>query len=307
MGDPEIYTLTEDKQLMDAYDSINEITRYQKIGCGEMNDTKNSKYYEDMINDLDENYNEIITQYARQFENYKMSLAKQDFFTEKDGTDVEFDKALGLSVFSKNVTIKNPTNAVGANKPPGVGSVDDAKQKLFDRSDDIYKKSMNYGEQWADQNWYNGNPLSGTTSLKEVNNLEVRLENIQQQLSGVKVNLENDIHSLESCINIVNEEIDKIELQNQSLRRKISFLKSDKATGEGKLYDSQKLYNQYNLGNWVVGIIVLFVVYKTIKCVVMKQRIVQEGVKNVQENAANITNKVSTHVNDLKNNGRNMN
>ena len=139
-----------------------------------------------------------------------------------------------------------------------------------------------------------------------VNNLEIELVNIQQQLAGLKNNLENDIHSMESCIVEVNEEIDKLELGNKSLRKKITSFRTDKATGEGKLYDSQNLYNQYYLGNWIVGIIILFVVYKTVKYLMKNQQAVNESISKVRETTSTVTDTVSGHVDALKTNVYNI-
>ena len=49
MGNNGEYSISEDTQLMSAYDSINKITNYKKIGCTEMKDTKESSYYEDQV------------------------------------------------------------------------------------------------------------------------------------------------------------------------------------------------------------------------------------------------------------------
>ena len=163
------YLMAEDKQLMNAYDSINKITNYQKVGCKEMKDSKNSDYYEKLIERLDNKYNNIIGNYGTQFTNYKMYLAKQDFFSGDDGTDAVFDKGLASSIFSKDVKVKSPPKSL-TKTTPGLISKEEAKEELFERSDNIYKDSLKYGEQWADQNWYVGNPYSETTSLNEVNN-----------------------------------------------------------------------------------------------------------------------------------------
>ena len=88
---------------------------------------------------------------------------------------------------------------------------------------------------------------------------------LQQKLSNTKLKLENDIHILQNCVTSVSEEIDNYKLENDKLRKKVNSLKIASSTGEGRLYDSKLIYNQYYLGNWIIGLIIIYLIYKNIR------------------------------------------
>lgn len=314
MGDSEgennEYMKDENESLMNAYDSINKVTNYQKIECKDRDTVKSATYYENIFNDLDGNFNDIIAKYKDEYVNYKMFLAREDFFYEgsPDSTNYTVDENLpAWKTFEKDIS-----NSYENSDDPSLQGVkkykdllnkvnekkisEDEKMKNIIKNN--YKQSYQYGYSWAygGDNWSPGQSLDPRSTITNINTLELNLVGLQQQLSTTRVKLENDIHILQNCITNVSEEIDNYKLKNDKLTKKINSLKSASSTGEGRLYDSQLIYNQYYLGNWIIGLIIIYLIYKNIRYFMKNQEAINKNLSDIKDKTMSFSDRLGDKI-----------
>ena len=60
-------------------------------------------------------------------------------------------------------------------------------------------------------------------------------------------------------------EIDIITKQNEELQKKIAAAQDRKQGSAGKIYDELILYNQHNLGNWLIIVLMFILSFKVVK------------------------------------------
>ena len=314
MGDSEgennEYMKDENESLMNAYDSINKVTNYQKIECKDRDTVKSATYYENIFKDLDGNFNDIVAKYKDEYVNYKMFLAREDFFYEgsPDSTNYTVDENLpAWKTFEKDI-YNSYENSVDPSLQ-GVKKYKDLLNKVKEKeiSEDEkmkniiknnYKQSYQYGYSWAygGDNWSPGQSLDPRNTITNINTLELNLVGLQQQLSTTRVKLENDIHILQNCITYVSEEIDNYKLKNDKLTKKINSLKSASSTGEGRLYDSQLIYNQYYLGNWIIGLIIIYLIYKNIRYFMKNQEAINKNLSDIKDKTMSFSDRLGDKI-----------
>ena len=277
------YSTKKNKILTKAYNKINKVTNYQKLKCKEPVEYE-SDYYEEQITEINEAYYDIIDAYQKQFIKYKMSLARSDFFDDShldSLADDIIDREIVRSDVEENVKYDD---VFGQKRNLFSAEATGFTEYESEIIKDNYKKNYNKGEQISIGMWDTGNGGWSTATTSEdigmINFLEKQLVHVQQSLSIYKTQIEQDIETLQNCILSVDEDIDKIEVKNNKLRKKISSIKGYNVGGEGKLYDSQLLYNQYYLGNWIVGLILFFVIYKIGMHYVNNQQQINTQIKN---------------------------
>jgi septal ring factor EnvC (AmiA/AmiB activator) len=93
---------------------------------------------------------------------------------------------------------------------------------------------------------------------------ESELANVQADFFKFKNNVETNIISLANSSMRVDEEIVELKTQNKKLKQKLSSLKGYKEGAQGMFVDSQFLYRQFYIGNWILllAMIGLGVVYQ---------------------------------------------
>tara|TARA_Y100000389_G_C17370768_1_gene468904 strand:+ start:276 stop:725 length:450 start_codon:yes stop_codon:yes gene_type:complete len=90
------------------------------------------------------------------------------------------------------------------------------------------------------------------------------IENIQSDLFKFKNNMETNIISLANSFTRVDEKITNLKKQNKKLKQKLSSLTGQKEGAQGMFVDSQFLYRQFYIGNWILflSIVGLGIVYQ---------------------------------------------
>lgn len=301
------YLQDENQTIMNAYDSINKITNYQKIKCLDNRNVKSSTYYENIFSNLDGSFSDIIGDYKNEYINYKMFLAREDFFNEgpPDTTDYTVDVDLqAWKTFDKGIA----SSYVNSDDPSlkGVKKYKDLinneehseQEKMKTIIQQNYQQSYDYGYKWAhaNDNWSPGQPLDPKNTITNIQDLEMKLVLLQQKLSNTKVKLENDIHILQNCVTSVSEEIDNYKLENDKLRKKINSIKNSSSTGEGRLYDSKLIYNQYYLGNWIIGLIIIYLIYKNIRYFIKNQESINKNLNNIKDKTITFSDRLGDKI-----------
>lgn len=108
----------------------------------------------------------------------------------------------------------------------------------------------------------NGSNRYAKPALQDV---ERQLIQIQNSFFLTKNEIQVDITTMSKEIKIKDEEIDILTKKNEELKKKIIMVQDKKYGSEGKVYDEQVLYNQHNLGNWIILLLMFLVLGKTIK------------------------------------------
>lgn len=301
------YLQDENQTIMNAYDSINKITNYQKIKCLDNRNVNSSTYYENIFRKQDGSFSDIIGDYKNEYLNYKMFLAREDFFNEgsPDTTDYTVDIALpAWKTFDKSIArsyeeIDDPA-LKGAQKYKDLinNEKHSEQEKMKTLIKQNYQQSYDYGWQWAHENdnWSSGIPADPKNTITNIQELEMKLVLLQQKLSNTKVKLENDIHILQNCVTSVSEEIDNYKLENDKLRKKVNSIKNSRSTGEGRLYDSKLIYNQYYLGNWIIGLIIIYLIYKNILYFMKNQESINKNLNNIKDKTMTFSDRLGDKI-----------
>ena len=149
--------------------------------------------------------------------------------------------------------------------------------------------------------WGDGNPVNPTKTVFNINVLELQLVEIQQQIGTQKLYLENDIQTLQKCITSVSEQIDKYTLDNEMLKKRLSSIVGSKTIGEGRLYDAQLIYNQYYLGNWIIGLIIIYLIYKNVNYFMKNQESINKNLNKMKERSTTFTDTLGNKIKEKDN------
>jgi hypothetical protein len=95
--------------------------------------------------------------------------------------------------------------------------------------------------------------------------IEGELKMNRKQFFKIKNKLQLNMNDLSAQIEVKNKELNKLTKENKELKQKIFLLTDRKQGSDGMIYDQKELYNQYNLGNWIIIILMFSLFYKVIK------------------------------------------
>jgi hypothetical protein len=263
-------TSIAENDLIKGYNLINNATNYTKVGC-KKKILHSADEYNNILQNLADEYLSILTEYTSGYPKYNMDLYEQDFFK---GTDTKYFTRLTERVHKDLVDISNSEPAFNKIWKKDVADAqfgnlqNTAYERAYRKMDadrrekrDLkvkYKKN----EQIAKNKWMSllGSDHQGI--LTNMDSIETRLYDVQHELFTIKHKIETDIESMQDCILTVSKDIDSLQVKNSKLERKINSLQGRKAGAVGQVYDSQLLYNQYYLGNIIISIIVIVLLYK---------------------------------------------
>jgi hypothetical protein len=99
----------------------------------------------------------------------------------------------------------------------------------------------------------------------KLTNIEGELISNRKQFFKIKNKLQLNMNDLSAQIEVKNKELNKLTKENKELKQKIFLLTDRKQGSDGMIYDQKELYNQYNLGNWIIIILMFSLFYKVIK------------------------------------------
>lgn len=271
-------TSTAENELIRGYNLINKATNYTKVGC-KKKILHSADEYNNMLQQLEEEYLRILEEYTKDYPTYKMDLYEEDFFsgkgtkyfTDLTKTVAKDEKAAGSAwgkYWGEAESINNSFNFTDAQNTELQGIYNRVVMPMMEKlSNDQYElrnltdKYAN-NEQIAKNKWLSllGSDQEGIKTNME--GIETTLYDIQNELFKIKHMIETDVNTMQDCILTVSKEIDMLQVENSKLERKINSLKGRKEGAVGQVYDSQLLYNEYYLGNIIISIIVIVLLYK---------------------------------------------
>ncbi len=263
-------TSTAENELIRGYNLINSATNYTKVGC-KKKILHSADEYNNMLQKLEEEYLRILEEYTNDYPTYKMDLYEEDFFsgkstkyfTELTKTVAKDEEKVGAAWGQwregaihddQNTELRGIYNRVVV---PMMEKLSNDQYELTD-----LKAKYTKNEQIAKNKWLSllGSDQKGIKTNME--GIETTLYDIQNKLFTIKHNIETDVNTMQDCILTVSKEIDMLQVENSKLERKINSLKGRKEGAVGQVYDSQLLYNEYYLGNIIISIIVIVLLYK---------------------------------------------
>ncbi len=263
-------TSTAENELIRGYNLINSATNYTKVGC-KKKILHSADEYNNMLQKLEEEYLRILEEYTNDYPTYKMDLYEEDFFsgkstkyfTELTKTVAKDEEKVGAAWGQwregaihddQNTELRGIYNRVVV---PMMEKLSNDQYELTD-----LKAKYTKNEQIAKNKWLSllGSDRQGIITNME--SIETTLYDIQNKLFTIKHNIETDVNTMQDCILTVSKEIDMLQVENSKLERKINSLKGRKEGAVGQVYDSQLLYNEYYLGNIIISIIVIVLLYK---------------------------------------------
>ena len=105
-------------------------------------------------------------------------------------------------------------------------------------------------------------PVIINTELREI---EGQLKMNRTKFFDIKNELQQGMNNLSSGITDKNKELNNFTKENKELKQKIFLLTDRKQGSDGMIYDQKELYNQHNLGNWIIIILMSGLFYKVVK------------------------------------------
>jgi hypothetical protein len=90
------------------------------------------------------------------------------------------------------------------------------------------------------------------STLKAYADDEGNMHKLQTDLFLLRNNLQKDITGISSEIKKINDQIVYLDKENAVLIAKLDSIQGSKDGAKGMFQDSQQLYNQYLLGNWLM-------------------------------------------------------
>ena len=282
------------KTLLNAYNNIDQVTKYEDIECNPHKKLTTAAQYSENLNLYDDIYRYILNLYRKDFIDFKMDNAHNDFFNKSTINNDDVDTELVKKLAKTDIT----TGKLDLYSSEQGNKKKEKTRMLAKMNEDIEKISNNYNTNYeigqSGENW-----SSTIISRVTIDNIEKELIGVQQNLSTMKLNMEKDIHILQSCILKTTEDIDKVQILNNKLKQKINSIRNEAAGGEGKLYDAQLIYNQNYLGNCIILIIVCVVLYKSITHYIVNQEDINNTVKDsVSKLSDMVVNSASQVVNN---------
>lgn len=260
------------KTLMNAYSNIDAVTNYERIDCNPHKKLTTAAQYSENLNLYDDIYRYILNLYRKDFIDFKMDNAHNDFFNKSTINNDDVDTELVKKLAKTDITIGKLDlySSEQGNKKK------EKTRMLAKMNEDIEKISSNYNKNYEigrGENW-----SSTIISRVNIDNIEKELIGVQQNLSTMKLNMEKDIHILQSCILKTTEDIDKVQILNNKLKQKINSIRNEAAGGEGKLYDAQLIYNQNYLGTCIIGLIICYLLFKCVNHYIVNQKQINQTV-----------------------------
>ena len=271
-------TSIAENDLIKGYNLINNATNYTKVGC-KKKILHSADEYNNILQNLADEYLSILTEYTSGYPKYNMDLYEQDFFsgeeakyftqltkeTAKEEKEADaLKKTWGDASWKDHFGVAHITGAQKEDLQAKKSAADMMLANFNRDSDELTELKVKYekNEQIAKNKWMSllGSDHQGI--LTNMDSIETRLYDVQHELFTIKHKIETDIESMQDCILTVSKDIDSLQVKNSKLERKINSLQGRKAGAVGQVYDSQLLYNQYYLGNIIISIIVIVLLYK---------------------------------------------
>uniref|UniRef100_A0A6C0BY29 Uncharacterized protein n=1 Tax=viral metagenome TaxID=1070528 RepID=A0A6C0BY29_9ZZZZ len=271
-------TSIAENELIRGYNLINKATNYTKVGC-KKKILHSADEYNNMLQNLADEYLSILEEYTKDYPTYKMDLYEEDFFsgkgtkyftelTKKVAKDEKEWEASPTARRWEAESINKSFNFTDAQNTELQGIYNRVVMPMMKKmSNDMYelrnlKEKYAKNEQIAKNEWLSllGSDRQGIITNME--SIETRLYDIQNELFTIKHMIETDVNTMQDCILTVSKDIDLLQVENSKLERKINSLQGRKAGAVGQVYDSQLLYNEYYLGNIIISIIVIVLLYK---------------------------------------------
>jgi predicted nucleic acid-binding Zn-ribbon protein len=136
-----------------------------------------------------------------------------------------------------------------------------------------YKKNLSYFQDIYEKYLINTEKKTlGIEVGSDFDTINTKLNKIEGQLDGNRtdfVNIKNELqqgmNKLSAEIEDKNKELNKLTKENKELKQKIFLLTDRKQGSDGMIYDQKELYNQHNLGNWIIIILMSGLFYKVVK------------------------------------------
>ena len=108
---------------------------------------------------------------------------------------------------------------------------------------------------------YKSNPKMNSYGKVFERNMS-NLQKLQGDYFLFKNNLSKDMDQLQKDIKQIDEMIYKLEEANKILREEYTNLKNSDNAAHGRLTDSETLYNQQLIGNWLILLYLSILTYK---------------------------------------------
>ena len=263
-------TSIEENELIRGYNLINKATNYTKVGC-KKKILHSADEYNKMLQNLAVEYLRILGEYVVDYPTYKMDLYEEDFFK---GTDTKYFTRLTERVHKDLVDISNSEPAFNKMWSKDIADAqfgnlqNTAYERAYRKMDADQREQRDLQEKYiknkqiAKNKWLDMLGSGRKDIITNMGNIEKRLEDVQHELFTIKHMIETDVETMQDCILTVSKDIDLLQVENSKLERKINSLQGRNEGAVGQVYDSQLLYNEYYLGNIIISIIVIVLLYK---------------------------------------------
>jgi hypothetical protein len=104
---------------------------------------------------------------------------------------------------------------------------------------------------------YKTNPMSSNEYKQNIQNLE----KLQEDIFLMKNNLSKSTDELQKNIKVIDDKIFTLEEENKELQGELDLLTNSDNAAHGRLTDSKTLYKQQLVGNCILFIYLLYMVY----------------------------------------------
>jgi septation ring formation regulator EzrA len=104
---------------------------------------------------------------------------------------------------------------------------------------------------------YKTNPMSSNDYKQNIQNLE----KLQEDIFLMKNNLSKSTDKLQKNIKVIDDKIFTLEEENKAFQEELDLLTNSDNAAHGRLTDSKTLYKQQLVGNFILFIYLLYMVY----------------------------------------------
>ena len=104
---------------------------------------------------------------------------------------------------------------------------------------------------------YKTNPMTSNDYKQNIQNLE----KLQEDIFLMKNNLSKSTDTLQKNIKVIDDKIFTLEEDNKKLQEELDLLTNSDNAAHGRLTDSKTLYKQQLVGNWILFMYLLYMVY----------------------------------------------
>ena len=263
MGDTEV----------SGYEEKNDFTQ---IECDKkiMNNTEE---YKNEIDNLKVEYEEMLSNYTKDYATHKLELYEKDFFSAvpTDFYQKEDDKDDEYKVDEQDIDNKMKNFAfIGSNLGRDVFTKLQKNMHKLSKSKfsantengaiDNLKKVYAKNKRIAQSKW-NTLLQEQTPVIEDIDNIDENMRVIKNRMTTIKENLDKDVSTMQYCGSTTNTKIDELQAENKKLQQRINSLKGKNEGAVGKVFDVQLLYNQYYLGNVIISLVIVYVLYQYLK------------------------------------------